>query len=224
MKKRKAQIAVFIIVAVASLLLVFIFFKPIIKKYICSIGQESVVQINDASQYQGRNAFFDVEYEDYKGHLLGFPEETAEELEIERYYYYRDELALDNTYKIFLSYHLNQKEYEKEKERVGGVHVTYQGEEHRPIYTEQGFDYPAYVMSYKKDGVYEYVLFDDEKQRIICIYSQMGDWKRESFAKEYMPVNFSLPEQYKDGYNMYYFKTEKGNEVLPELDGVGLKA
>lgn len=224
MKKRKIILLTSIIVGILVLLVLIFSLGNILKKTVFQMEQEAVTEINDAEQYAGRSAFFEVKNEDYKGYLLGFPDQVTKGMKIEKYYYYQNTFAFDNIYKILLVYQMDEDTYEQEKERISAINMEYQGEKHVPIYTEQGFSYPAYVMSYTEDGVYEYVLMDHEDQRIICVYSQLGQWKEEETAREYLPEDFSLPQEYEEGYNMYYFIDEAGNEVLPELNGEDVKS
>ena len=184
----------------AAIIIIFSIVLMVGKKLWTSVVSETHLVLTNAEDYQGRKKFFEEEYVGYWSRLLIFPENNAENINIEKYYYERDYLSLDPIYKIVLIYTMNEEEYGHEKERLATISVTENGNVQKISYISDGFQYPAYVAAYEKGRVYEYALTDDNERRIICIYYQMEELDEDTVGADYMPTRDIINDQ---GFSIY---------------------
>ena len=128
--------------------------------------------IADFGIYEGH-----IEYEDMteRSKLAFFPVEIDIAEKVNQFYYACSEAGLDNSYFLVLDYNLSAEDFHQEIERFERISVEYDGETKTPIYDEDSFSLPAYVSVFGRNGSnsdfgdFEYVLIDQENNRLICV-------------------------------------------------------
>ena len=159
--------------------------------------------------------------------LWGFPKEILPEYSNVSYSYYCNNGGLDNTYQIYLEYTLPKALYEAETERLSNLSITYRRLTNRAIYSEDAFAYPAYVLMADPGtwGNYEYVLLDEEHQRIICVLSVAGRIENMPLSENCLPKKsfYSLETSW-PSYSMYLFPFGgiDGAYFTPDADQLGI--
>lgn len=187
------------------------------------LSRESKLQkMNEA--YNGRNNFFNVEYDGYFSHLLIFPENNMESMHVEVYNYDHKSAFFDEEYTIILKYTLNAKEYEQEKQRLSKIHMCYKDKQQNILELEYSDTLAFFVASWSENRAYEYAIADDTEQTIICIYTQLKRPDEVALASEYMIEELEVLEEIPEKFSIYYFKTGNESYVLPELSGHGIKS
>ena len=207
MKKKIVIVVVLFLVILVCILTIFI-------NFLNQIDEDSLTIITDTNAYKGRTAFFEEEDAEYRSLLLTFPENTMDNINIEKFYYERDLASLDIGYKILLTYTLDEEDFEEEKQRLEDISITYEGETRNILYTEEGFYHPAYVAVFSM-GTYEYALIDEKNHKIICVFTQISGLDKDVLTEEYMPIAKELPQECKNNFDMYHFK-------IGEVYGVGI--
>lgn len=183
----------------------------------------------ESEQYETTNQS---DYGEYSGHiekekddlfskLYIFPNEIANGVTVNQYYYYCDNASLDNSYKIYLECTYSQNDFAKEAERLSKLQTEYNGETKNIIVANNGFHFPAYVAVYEeKLNTYEYALVDEENSKIIYIYAQICGLDKEIIDNIYLPVDFKVPSELEDkgweGFNLYYFRISNGERDMVE--------
>jgi hypothetical protein len=169
------------------------------------------------------------QYGIYRGHisneasgmfsnLLIFPSKLPGSAHIEDYYYYCSDKGLDSSYQIILEYSLSAEDFQKEKQRLSNLSITYKDKTNKVLYDTTGFNYPAYVTVFNDNETYEYALLDTAKNRIIYVFSQFQDLDESQLDKNYLPSEISVSGS--PGYSMYYFPSvaDNGSRVKPQLN------
>jgi len=142
------------------------------------------------------------EYTEIYSQLLGFPEST-EAITVEEYLFRKETALFDTPCQIFLRYSMSEETFASEKERLLNTSISYGGEENKPIYLENICGGYAYVITYDRLGNYEYVILNEDKNEIVCVFLQ-----REYFSESKIPEEYRLDETQSAGkllnnYNMY---------------------
>ena len=114
-----------------------------------------------------------------------FPKTLTEKHKVEGFYYYCDTKGLDNTYQIYLSYSLPQKEFLEELDRLNSMQ-TEDGPSRQ--YDTVSFEYPAYYKqcNFSYDS-YEYILVDEANHRFISVLSIARDLKSIPMEDGFLP-------------------------------------
>lgn len=169
----------------------------------------------------------------YCSYMLLFPREAPENL-LEFEYYWAQGIDYDD-YGIYFSYKLDENEYLDFKNKIGEFSITYKDQVNKPLFLEDTFEYPAYILSWSKDvddrGFCEYIMLDDESCTVINVYqifyglddlSGKADFNilpkdkscNEVFAL--MPNTISFAKN--TGYCVYAFMDEENNLFIPHLE------
>ena len=212
--------------------------KKISKKLICGVGVfiglvlvvwagfsilknfEFDVEVEET--YEGRNHFFEVP-EDYKSHLLIFPETVLDEMKIEKYAYEYIALPLTSSYDIYLEYTLEDELFDEEIQRLEDISVSYEGNTQKIVKMEQG-EYDVYITSYMKNCAYEYALVDTANRKIVCIYTQLHEPSGEKVPQEYLVDLNTMEKEVGERFSVYYFKMMGNEYVLPTISGTEVKS
>jgi len=160
---------------------------------------------DNISDYKSRNEIVDKAQENIHSLLLTFPEEQPGSMHIEKYMYRESTGIFASTYEILLAYTLNDTDFEKEKERIQEIELETGDTKQSVVYTEDGFNYPAYVTAFESEMVYEYALIDEENNRIICVFCQYTDETIKDAAPEYLPTSFSPEDMPNEIENIYFY-------------------
>ena len=120
----------------------------------------------------------------YYSYLFSLPRYAPESTEEIEFVYERNMYGKVSAYCV-LSYKLSQTEYSAYKGSLENYALHFYGLRNKLIYTEDAFEYPAYVFEYmSKDGedirggVAEYVLLDDAERKVICVYYSGVDYEK----------------------------------------------
>ncbi len=83
--------------------------------------------------------------------------------DLEQQYYYYCENGWENEYQIFLKVQYSEEDFKQEIERLSKIHCTintsYQSVVKDVMYSEELFDYPAYVSVYDSNSSFENVSY-----------------------------------------------------------------
>lgn len=175
-------------------------------------------ETTDPAMFTGRDGLLNwEEYTEYNSYLMGFPE-SAEDIEIEDFCYREESCGLDTTYHIYLRYTMSEEKYAMEKERLENLTLRYEGQEQTPAYIENVHKNPAYVMACEKSTIglrtYEYVLVDDAKREIVCVFLRYAELEDTKIPTEYLLWEVPIMRQLSDDYNIYYFQHEEGYNIM----------
>ncbi|MCL2085187.1 MAG: hypothetical protein FWH06_08035, partial [Oscillospiraceae bacterium] len=143
------------------------------------------------------------------------------------YYYFFSSGVWDNAYQLYLVCTYDDNDYSYEKERLESLELTFNGETHRPIITDTGFNYRAVVTMFGNQHSYEYALLDDETNMIAYVYAQSMGIDKSVVPPEHRPRGFSPPNDMLTelgSFNIYRFKLTDGmpgsTYVIPGIDNV----
>ena len=119
-----------------------------------------------------------------------FPSELS--CESYSYFYYIEkkyiEWTTDFRAEIFLECQYNEEDYKNELKRIANIGYKETGDYKSPIYVEDLFDLPAYVITYNFLSKFSYVLISEKNFTLIYIY--LYDVKSEDnivFNRQYAP-------------------------------------
>ena len=111
----------------------------------------------------------------YYSYLFSIPRHAPEDVESFNFVYEKNIYGKMSAYCV-LSYKLSESEYLSYKGSLKNYALHYSYLNNKLIYTEDAFEYPAYVFEYMSEdgedirgGVAEYVLLDDAERRVICV-------------------------------------------------------
>lgn len=179
-------------------------------------------ETTDINAFSGREGLYDWgDGTDYFSYLLGFPEET-DGITIEEFLYREERGLFDTPYQIFLRYTMSEKKYTEEKERLSQITMSYKGNEQQPIYIEDIYEYPICVLAYEPTRNYEYVILNDDKNQITCVFLQMTALQDSKISTQYIPNPEKVLESVPEMYSIYYFEDGQGGFVMPNLEGTAV--
>ena len=116
-----------------------------------------------------------------------FPERIPEEATDVKYECrWNDASLIDPMIQIYLEYKLDEDTYAAEIERIKNI----RGNEEVIQFDKENFHYPAYVTINGCDFKYEYVLMDEESNRLIYVHMWHQYMRDICFDKEYLPLYF----------------------------------
>lgn len=177
-KKRRILIGTAVAIGVVILLVAqyLILSAGMFSLFTISTNEYSTTDISEYGVYTGHIPS-ELEELQLQTRLPMFPEELDERYAIEDYYYYCTTLGLSNSYQIYLSYQLSDEDFQEELERLSQFR-----------YDTTTFQYPAYVATVSEEtSRYEYVLVDEENNRIICVLSYIRDIRDIPMDSAYLP-------------------------------------
>ena len=184
----------------------------------------STSSIADYGNYSGH---IEVEKEGFFTLLEIFPKEIPGSAKVEDYYYYCNNGMIDNSYQLYLSCLYNDSDFTLEKERLESLELAFKDEIHKPILTDEGFNYPAVVTIFDDQDSFEYALIDDEKKAITYVFAQSMGIDKSVVPSEHQPKGFKPPKESLNGlgiFNIYRFKLDEmpaETYVIPGIDYVG---
>lgn len=169
----------------------------------------------------------------YCSYMLLFPREAPENL-LEFEYYWAQVIDYDD-YGIYFSYKLDEDKFTDFKNKIGEFSITYKDQVNKPVFLEDTFEYPAYILSWSKDvedgGFCEYILLDDESCTVINVYllfyglddlQSKADFNILPKSKTCNEIFDSMPSTIgfakNVGYCVYAFRDEENNMFIPELN------
>ena len=198
MDKQKKNLGIKIILILSVCLLPYILIAGFILWAL--IGETKTT--NDISAYTGRVCMPQYDGRGTFGYCLGFPE-NIENIEIDSF---SSTICTGLTYQeceIYLVYHAEEEEYQKEKDRIGNLVLANNELQRSPVYITEGMQYPGYILSIDFDCS-EYVMFNDDEQEIICVYLQLDDLTDNNLPQEYNIDKSALPKEIREGYSIYF--------------------
>ena len=152
---------------------------------------------------------FSFENDTYNSLLVMFPREKPEELL--EFYYYCDGGGISD-YAICFSYKLEENEYNELLNKAKSYKVTYEGVEHKVIYTEDDFYYKAVIFSWDStyQDIYEYSLFDDNNHVVINVFIKGSSISRVQANCNYniQPIKTNFIYKYIIGSELNGFNDE----------------
>ena len=160
----------------------------------------SSTDINEYLQFEGFRG---------KSALSIFPK-TIEEAEVIDYVYRYMDTLFDPTAEIYLECRYDEEAYQKELERLQGIHAEYKGEIQTILYDTESFAYPAYVTINGNDHCYEYALLLGD-ERIAYIHMEFIKEEEVMFSADYLPKEYEKDDK---GYSMYIFYQKDGSGYI----------
>lgn len=223
-KKKNKIVTAVIIVATIYLLIAIITTISILGKVIFS--PRELLEYEDVLNYE--NYLYELKNTSRIGTgLLIFPEKINKD-EVINFKYTKDSPDFELGYSMYLVMDYDNDTYLKETERIKNLSAKFKNFEKKPLYTENGFEYPAYITIFDggyediyyiidKYNTFEYVLLDEQNTMIIYVFSKYLSWSELKIDEKYLPKNYDVSQENKDnkrtGYNMYYY-------YLPNGDGI----
>ena len=115
-----------------------------------------------------------LEFDDYAycSYMLLFPREQPANLQ-EFEFRWTQSIDYDD-YAIYFSYGLEEGEYRTFRERMKDFSISWQGQTNWPVYTEDTFAYPAYILTWGTN-LCEYILLDDANCTVVNVYQMYSD-------------------------------------------------
>ncbi len=224
MKKTKKVGFWILIILSAILLIVFVkFLMTLVLIGIDSMEKPIEQTTTDVEEYLQVIREIKGDEHDVHSGLFVFPRSADNISNIEHRFYHKTGL-FDDTYLIYLEAHyIDEEALRKEKERLAGISCTIktlQGEVTNYVeYSEDDFEYPAYITIKNAGACYEYALIDEKNKRIIFVFAQISNGEG-IVPKEYMPMGMQDEEGFRYdhswpwvGKNIYYAPEEVEGEI-----------
>ena len=206
----------------------------------------TVITASSADEYE--KIFNSTEYKDhevrtfgegtYYSYLFSIPRHAPENTETLEFVYEKNMYGKSKVYCV-LSYKLSEAEYSTYKGSLKNYALHYSTLSNRLIYTEDAFEYPAYVFEYmSKDGedirggVAEYVLLNDAERKVIVVYYSGVDHEKvsaevginispkSSDVKSVTGGKENIIAWYR-GFSVYCFVSSDGKMTIPDIDEFG---
>lgn len=178
------------------------------------------------------NTYFTMDYEMYadcRSNLLKddqfhsglyiFPQDICPDTEDINFMYVCEKQKWKNNYEIILRVKYTEDEYKKEVKRLSGLNCEIMGSDgittNKIMYTEDAYDYPAYVAIQGCDESYEYALTIDEEKEIVYVFFKGFEFF--SLPSQYIPQKYKngdyVIDNSWDNFNMYYFTEKNGDHT-----------
>lgn len=129
---------------------------------------------------------------DVHSKLVIFPDKIDEKNVID-FQYLKEDGLFDGAYLFYLAIDYDKDLFLKEANRIKELHT---------IYDDTVLSFPTYLTILDGYGTYEYVILDEEDDKIIYIFNQLLDWSKTKIEKDYIlqeeNINIKLI-----GYNTY---------------------
>ncbi len=147
--------------------------------------------------------------------LYIFPDSVNKDNVLE-YKYAESDGLFDGSYLFYLVEKYNEENFNNEVERLNSIKVEFKEETKSILYTEEGFNYPAYVTIYDNNGTSEYALVNKEDSTIIYVFMQLFNESDSNIDEKYFPVDYHVNKKdtKRDGYNMYYHFYKNGDGYM----------
>ena len=174
----------------------------------------------EISEYGNWDGHVDLERDSIESGLFLFPQEIASSNDAEYLYYCATDMHSIHQYGIYTIVTYTEQKFEEEVKRIADtrcqVQLSLQGEmvTNSVMYSEELFNYPAYVAIYNSNLSYEYALLDTTSHKIIYVYLQLKDGN-EIIPEEYLPIEAVGNDMYLNNswnnQNLYYSKDKNGD-------------
>lgn len=174
-------------------------------------------------EYGNYSGHIEIEQEGFFSLLEIFPKELPPSATVKDYYYFRNNGLLDNSYQLYLLCSYDKEDFDREKERLESIELTFGDEVHKPTITDTGFEYHAVVTIFNDQNSFEYALIDEETGTIAYVFAQSMRIKESVVPAQYRPQEFTPPQNALTvwgGYNIYRFKINEGAYVIPGIDHI----
>lgn len=187
--------------------------------FLTACGTEKEYQTTNTDLYLQMEGHIANEGMDIRSGFFVFPD-SINDMQNVKYQYYCKEGIAENSYMIYLNVkYSNQKSYEEEIERLTSITCSVKTSKNvvkNDIeYTEELFDYPAYVAVYNTNMSFEYALADMDNNTIIYVYMKLCEGT-DFLSKEY------LPKEFRESSMMEYDTTWKNQNIYYAPDGDGI--
>lgn len=187
--------------------------------YFTACGTVNEYQTSNQELYMETEGHIANEGMDIRSGLFVFPE-TISGLKNVEYEYYCKEGTIENTYMIYLNAEYpNQESYEIEVERLENITCSVKTSNDIVIndieYTEELFDYPAYVTVYNTNMSFEYALADAENNTIIYVYLKLCE------GIDFLPMEY-LPIEFRETSMVMYDTSWENQNIYYAPDGNGI--
>lgn len=182
-------------------------------------GGEKEYHTTNAESYLQTEGHIANEGSDIRCGFFVFPTSISDLQNVE-YEYYCKEGIWENTYMIYLNIEYpNQKSYEAEIERLADITCSVKTSNDMVVntieYTEELFNYPAYVTVYNTNMSFEYALADAENNTIIYVYLKLCE------GMDFLPMEY-LPIEFRETSMMNYDTSWKNQNIYYAPDGDGV--
>lgn len=178
-----------------------------------------LISLSACSPYKNSDVSKYGEFRDYSKYSSGssdylvFPESIPESAENVKYYFEHVEEILDPAIQLYLEYELSKEDYDAEIQRLKNIKGynantnDYTDEKNAIKYDDTNYIFPAYVsINDSFDCSFEYVLMDEEQNRLIYIYMTHIDSKsRIKFDTSYLSKEWehSLWSESENSHDIY---------------------
>lgn len=147
---------------------------------------------------------------DVHSKLFIFPDEINKD-NVEEFQYLKKDGLFDGSYLFYIIVKYDEKEYNKEIDRLKKIKRIFNGFDKFILYTEE-LKYHTYITICDGMDTFEYALLDDNNKKIIYVFRQLFN-SNNNLKDDYL-LKYKVPNDKKDknsiGFNMYYFYDEFG--------------
>lgn len=179
--------------------------------------------LTDVSKYE-KSYYIENYSGDLDSSLSVFPDKITEEMEVKNFQSSLQTGLFDTDGYIFLEYTLDKENFDKEVARLQALEAKIENPDgesfvNKVVYSEDEYDYPAYITIDGFTSNFEYALVDQENCRIICIYIayiDSSDFPHEEYLK-----SDKSDYEYSDSFERFsmYSHSFDGGETYLEVDG-----
>lgn len=230
MKKQKNIIMMILGVVVGGIIL---FLVDLLRRFLLAGGILTILTfiqgkigpeiLTDVSKYE-KSYYIENYSGDLDSRLSVFPDKITEEMEVKNFQSSLQTGLFDTDGYIFLEYTLDKENFDKEVARLQALEAKIENPDgesfvNKVAYSEDEYDYPAYITIDGFTSNFEYALVDQENCRIICIYIayiDSSDFPHEEYLK-----SDKSDYEYSDSFERFsmYSHSFDGGETYLEVDG-----
>lgn len=230
MKKQKNTIMMILGVVVGGIIL---FLVDLLRRFLLAGGILTILTfiqgkigpeiLTDVSKYE-KSYYIENYSGDLDSSLSVFPDKITEEMEVKNFQSSLQTGLFDTDGYIFLEYTLDKENFDKEVARLQALEAKIENPDgesfvNKVVYSEDEYDYPAYITIDGFTSNFEYALVDQENCRIICIYIayiDSSDFPHEEYLK-----SDKTDYEYSDSFERFsmYSHSFDGGETYLEVDG-----
>lgn len=147
----------------------------------------------------------------YNSYLILFPRETPSTLTDHFFYWFA---AIDcDVYAIYFTCELTENKFNDFLSGLNNFEIINGEESTKPIYDEEHFSLPTYILQWANVGekweVLEYVMVDDENNTVVFVYTMSALERIEEYSPynvtpselDFLEYNFSIYGKYEDNDN-----------------------
>ena len=150
----------------------------------------------------------------YNSHLILFPRETPSTLK-DYYFYWSAGIDCDN-YAIYFTCELTENAFCDFSSGLSNFEITNGEESTKPIYDNEHFSLPTYLLQWVNVGekweVLEYVMLDDDNSTVVFVYTMSALEHIQKYAPynvtpsefDFLEYNFSIYGKYEEDDSYIY--------------------